>query len=250
MTDIFFYDAHLHLQKMAPPQIREVLLAAKENQVKYLLCNATSEQDWPNVANLSKLHKNIIPFFGIHPWEKSIHNNWETKLIKYLTDYSAGLGEIGLDKNSLIPIKQQEETYLHQIILAKKLNLPTTLHIIHQWEKFFSLTKDYGLPTSCLLHAFYSSKEIAFKLIDLGLYLSLSTKFIFSQKALTTIKSLPLDRILIETDAPKEFLPQDIPYLVKHLATIKGKDYLETTYILQQNLKEFLSHIINLYPAI
>ena len=93
-----YFDAHAHLQNMV--DLKKALLKAETAQIQGIICNATHEDDWGKVIELSKTYSNIHVCLGVHPWFLgSLKKGWEARLERLLKENpSYMVGEIGLDK--------------------------------------------------------------------------------------------------------------------------------------------------------
>ena len=116
------------------------------------------------------------------------------------------MGEIGLDYHWMTAPKDvQERVFRRQIQLSKKLNLPFVVHTRDALEDTYEIIKSEGVgPRGGIMHSYSGSLEMAERFIELGMMISFSGVVTF--KKATDIqeaaRSLPLDKILVETDAP------------------------------------------------
>ncbi|CDO99620.1 unnamed protein product [Coffea canephora] len=205
------FDAHCHLQdprvfNMAPQIIRKAL----DNGVAHFAVNGVSESDWHLVKEMSDRHPSVIPNFGIHPWFVADRTpNWLNTLKEFFeANPAASVGEIGLDKGSRgkqIDFTDQVEVFRQQLQLAKELKRPASIHCVRAFGDLLDILKSEGpFPAGVLLHSFLGSAEMVPEFAKLGAYFSFSG-FLMSMKetkARKMLKSVPRDRILLETDAP------------------------------------------------
>uniref|UniRef100_A0ACD5V4S2 Uncharacterized protein n=1 Tax=Avena sativa TaxID=4498 RepID=A0ACD5V4S2_AVESA len=205
------FDAHCHLQDpriaaAAPSLIR----AATASGVSRFAVNGTSEKDWHLVKQMAQEHPAVVPCFGLHPWwvpERS--PDWMDSLRRFLAETpEAAVGEIGLDKGShgkTIDFGDQVEVFQRQLELAKELEKPVSVHCVRAFGDLLEILKRTGpFPAGVLLHSYLGSAEMVPSLANLGCYFSLSG-FLAGMKSTKTkkmLKAIPLDRILLETDAP------------------------------------------------
>ncbi|CAL5015316.1 unnamed protein product [Urochloa decumbens] len=204
------FDAHCHLQDprvvaVAPALIR----VATASGVARFAVNGTSE-DWHLVKQMAEDHPAVVPCFGLHPWwvpERS--PDWMDSLRRFFTETpEAAVGEIGLDKGShgkTIDFGEQVEVFQRQLELAKELERPVSVHCVRAFGDLLEILKQTGpFPAGVLVHSYMGSAEMVSGLANLGCYFSLSGFLtgMKSTKAKQMLKSIPLDRILLETDAP------------------------------------------------
>ncbi|MEM7672362.1 MAG: TatD family hydrolase [Verrucomicrobiota bacterium] len=208
-----FLDAHCHLQD---EQLASVLSEVFSSEIRAWIVNGTSPADWGSVAALADRDKRVIPAFGWHPWELTEcppEDSFE-RLRRYLELYpNAHVGEIGVDRwKEGLEDHLQIECLVKQIEIAAEFSRPVTLHCLKAWElleKAWKEAKDH--PKRMLLHAFNGSIEIAETWIDRGGYFSFSTYFLHArkEKIRTVFAKLPIDRLLLETDAPAMAPPSE-----------------------------------------
>lgn len=208
------FDSHCHLQD---PRIFEkapnVIKIALDNGVVNFAVNGTSENDWHLVKKMGDSYPSIIPNFGLHPWFVNERNpNWFETLKKCFENTpSAAVGEIGLDKGSKgreIDFNVQVEVFRKQLELAKELRKPASVHCVRAFENLLEIMKSVGpFPDGVILHSFLGSAEVVPHLVRLGAYFSFSgfLMYLKESKAIKMLKSIPIDRILLETDSPDAF---------------------------------------------
>jgi TatD DNase family protein len=235
-------DIHNHIQD---PSFKTDLLAAlaraQRAGVNMMVCNGTCESDWKTVAELGRNYPPIIPCFGLHPWNSKEHTkNWIKKLEKYLTENpNSAMGEIGLDNwiEGADP-DEQEKVLLEQLELAKKVNRPIMIHCVQAWGKMLEILKLQAPLPPMLLHAYSGSAEMVNELAGLGAYFSfagsaLRKKHIRTQE---TLKLIPVERLLIETDCPDIMPPNE--YIIHESEGKDGKPRNEPA-----NLKGILTGV-------
>ena len=210
-----FCDAHNHLQddRFGGRQA-ELVAAARSAGVTRMVVNGSCEEDWPAVAALAREFPGlVVPSFGYHPWyvgERTPH--WQETLREFL-DRTPGavIGEIGLDRwKPDLPYAGQEEAFLAQLRLAAERNLAASIHCLQTWGRLLELLRTTRRPArGFLLHSYGGPAEMVVPLAKLGAHFSFPGYFMHERKARQrdTFKAVPLDRLLIETDAPDQLLP-------------------------------------------
>jgi len=181
----------------------------------WLALNGTEENDWPAVAELAAQYPDFItPSFGLHPWKVGGRSSqWKQLLREFLVNHpEAGLGECGLDR--WIPehdIEDQLEVFRFQLDLALELNRPVTIHCLKAWGSMMDELRSRSVLPRFLMHSFNGSLEISRELVTMGAYFSFSGYFLHDRKSALcdVFRTLPPDRILLETDAP-DMLPPEI----------------------------------------
>jgi TatD DNase family protein len=209
------FDAHNHLQdERLAPYLGDILKTLPEVGIVRMVVNGSCEADWPQVLDLARRVPQVVASFGYHPWYvKERSPNWKEILIQHLDSVPSAIGEIGLDKwlkGGDLP--QQEEVFIWQLRLAAERNLPVSIHCLQAWGRLLEILKSEPRPTCGLvLHSFGGPTEMIKPLAELGAYFSLPGYFAHERKERqrATFKQVPVERLLIETDAPDQSLPEN-----------------------------------------
>jgi TatD DNase family protein len=179
--------------------------------------DAPQSSDGPALPEAAAGHTpalRITPSFGYHPWY--VHErtpDWHAILIRLLDQVPSAIGEIGLDRwKPDLPYEGQEEVFIAQLRLAAVRNLPASIHCLQSWGRMFDILKSE--PRSArgfLLHSYGGPKEMVKPFANLGAYFSLPGYYAHErkQRQRETFKHVPPDRLLIETDAPDQSLPEE-----------------------------------------
>lgn len=206
-----FFDAHNHLQSLRFGG-RQAELLAECPDVARMVVNGCCEEDWPAVAALAEAHRQVLPSFGYHPWcihERS--DDWEAELNRMLDAHSAAVGEIGLDRwKEGLNYEGQEDVFVTQLRIAAERNLPASIHCLKAWGRILELLQEGPVPErGFLLHSYGGPTEMVQAFAQLGAYFSFPGYFLRAAKGRhrEAFKSVPADRLLIETDAPDQRLP-------------------------------------------
>lgn len=216
------YDAHNHLHDdRLAPQLGSILTTLDSIGVVRMVVNGSCEEDWPQVLALAKRDVRVLPSFGYHPWY--VHertSNWQCELIRFLDSMPSAIGEIGLDKwilgrpplaqPSITPLPEQEDVFVWQLRLAAKRNLPVSIHCLQAWGAMLEILSREPRPhCGFVLHSYGGPREMVAPLAKLGAYFSLPGYFAHErkQRQRETFLAIPRDRLLVETDAPDQLLP-------------------------------------------
>ncbi|MBI5386294.1 MAG: TatD family hydrolase [Verrucomicrobia bacterium] len=207
------YDAHNHLQdgRFAGRQT-ELLAACASEGVARMVVNGACEAEWPQVLALARAHPVVLPSFGYHPWYVGERTaDWQANLVRFLEQAPGAVGEIGLDRwKPGLAYEGQEDVFVAQLRLAVERNLPVSIHCLQAWGRLAELLRANPRPErGFLLHSFGGPREMIVPLAKLGAYFGLPGYFAHERKARQrdTFKHVPRDRLLIETDAPDQRLP-------------------------------------------
>jgi TatD DNase family protein len=217
------FDAHNHLQdERLDPWRHEIVSQMPQTGLAEMVVNGSCEQDWPQVAELTRQHAWMRPAFGLHPWYvKQRGSEWLTVLRSHLEAHSnAVVGEIGLDRWIENPdIEAQLDCFRAQMALAVELERPATIHCLRAFGLLEEMLRSIPRPPrGFLLHSYGGPAEMVPAFIQLGAYFSISPYFAHPRKAaqLATFAKIPLERLLTETDAPDMWPPDDLnPHLLQ-----------------------------------
>lgn len=208
------YDAHNHLQddRFGGRQ-NELMRDCMGEGLVRVVVNGACEEDWPRVAELARQHPQVLPSFGFHPWylhERTLH--WRENLLRYLDQVPSAVGEIGLDRwKPALPYDDQEEVFIAQLSIAAERNLPASIHCLKTWGRMLELLKTGPRPArGFLLHSYNGPRAMIESFAGLGAYFSLPGYYAHERKdpQRETFRHVPTERLLIETDAPDQMLPE------------------------------------------
>lgn len=208
-----FVDSHCHLHLLELDKLKitlsKVIDDAIANKVTALLCVATNLAEHVKLTTIAKEFAIVKISVGSHPEHADQDNATLEEWLKLASDlYVVGIGETGLDyyynsaRNCII---KQQESFIKQIYIAKTVNKPLIIHSrMAKQDTINILTTEKALLASGVMHCFTEDWSMAQKALDLGFYISFSGIITFSNAAelRDVVKKVPLDRILIETDAP------------------------------------------------
>lgn len=253
------FDSHNHLQRFADPA--RIIAEARDAGVAGCVVNGTREADWPQVADLARRFPDFVrPAFGLHPWwahERS--PDWLVRLEDMLDRFpAASIGECGLDGwVDGPPLEVQRAVFLPQLALARRRGLPLTVHALHAWEPLFDALAEEAPPERFLLHSFGGSAELVKRLTPLGAWFSFSGHFLHPRKAkvVDAFRTVPRDRLLLETDAPDMRPPDDfaphraaegnhpanLPAIARGLAARLGTDPESLAALTARNHQRFFT---------
>ena len=230
-------DSHCHLDhEPLLSDLTNVIQRSKNVGIKKLLTISTSFESFSRIKDLIKIDEMIYGTIGIHPHESSKDKITSGEIIKNLKENEKiiGIGETGLDfyyNNS--EKEKQISSFKEHIEASIETNKPLIVHSRDAEKETFEILNEYkNKNLKILMHCFTGSLNFANKLQSLNAYFSASGIITFknSLDLQNTFKSLPLDKILIETDSPflapvpnrgKKNEPSFIDHTAKKLAEIK-----------------------------
>lgn len=205
------FDAHCHLQdKRLLPLLDTVMDRAGQAGVTDMMCCGTEERDWPRVCELARRFPQVRISFGLHPWHISTRRStWLETLRKFLLTSPSAVGEIGLDHTLDRELfEDQESVLIAQLNLARELRRPVSIHCRKAWGRLIELLDHHGWPEAgVMFHSFSGSRELVPSLSKHGAYCSFSGAITHpgNIRGRNALAIVPLNRLLIETDAPDIF---------------------------------------------
>lgn len=239
---IEYIDSHCHLDFSEFDDDRaRVLESCLAQGVKTILVPGVEQTQWPRLERLCTQHGQLRFAVGIHPW-------WIAKNLDPLEDdgtrlsekakdflsseYCLAIGECGLDANIDVDMETQIAVLEWHLRLALEAQLPVILHCVKAHNPMLATLNKYeGLRG--VVHAFSGSEELAQQYWRKGFYLGAGGVLSYERanKTRNAFKSLPLEAILLETDAPDMPLsgrqgqrnsPENIPMIAQTLASLKS----------------------------
>jgi TatD DNase family protein len=211
-------DSHCHLQDQYRPDDLAVLGAVSEAQqagVGGLVCVGTDALTSRQAVALSSEIRRAQPGFdawatiGLHPHEASSGvGEVEAVLVESMADAGdvvVAVGECGLDYHyDHSPRPVQRDAFAAQIALAHRHSLTLVVHTRQAWDDTLDILRTEGVPARTVMHCFTGGADEARRCLDLGAYLSFSGIVTFKNASDVRAAALlcPLDRLLVETDAP------------------------------------------------
>lgn len=234
-------DSHCHLNyKGLVEQQRDVLDRARARGVTAMLNIATRESEWDAVLAAAEAHSDVWASVGIHPHDADQHPDVDTDKLTQRAQHPrvVGIGETGLDYfYDKSDRERQRASFRTHLVAAQQSGLPVIVHTRDAEEDTLALLteakadEDFG----GVIHCFTARADFARAALDLGLYISLSGIVTFKNAAdlQATARWLPLDRLLVETDAPflapvphrgKTGEPGFVADTLAFLAALRGDD--------------------------
>ena len=244
-------DSHCHLDhEPLFSDLKNVIQRSKDVGIEKLLTISTSLESFSRIKELIKIDEMIYGTIGIHPHESSKDIITSKEIIKDLRENSKiiGIGETGLDFYYNNSEKEKQISSFKQHIEASiETNKPLIVHSRDAEKETFEILNQYkNQNIKILMHCFTGSKQFSEKLLTLNSYFSASGIITFknSTNLQETFKSLPLDKVLIETDSPflapvpnrgKKNEPSYIDFTAAKLAEIKNISKSELIKITTNN---------------
>lgn len=254
-----FVDSHCHLDRVNLDAYQgdfDLMLAhAKESGVSHMLCVSVDAQSFPQVQAIAKKYDHIYASAGIHPDEDSPLNPDHDELMRWANQEKiVALGETGLDYFHDSDKKSQQHRFRMHIEVAKEVKKPLIIHTREARNDTISILKEcQANQIGGVMHCFTEDIDMAKKAMDLGFYISFSGIVTFKNalQIQEVAQYVPLDRILIETDAPfltphphrgKANYPCYLPLVAEKIAALR---HISLEEIAESTTKNFFRLFLN-----
>jgi TatD DNase family protein len=246
-------DTHAHLDDARFDGDRDAMIArAREAGVEHLVtigCDLTTSRA---AVELADRYPFVYATVGVHPHEaKQIGDSWYDDLRRLAQHKKVvAYGEIGLDYHyNHSPPKLQRERFREQITLARDLRLPIVVHTREAQDDTITVLKEENAAdVGGVFHCFSGDARLAKDALDLGFLLSFSGVITFQNATMLRdiVKTVPMDRILVETDSPyltpaphrgKRNEPAHVRLVAEKIAAIQGMTADQVAELTSQNAR-------------
>ena len=249
-------DSHCHLDfPELAADIAQVLVRMEQNGVGWALCAGVTLERLPAVLDLAHTHANLFAAVGVHPDTQDGAEPDEATLVALAADPKVvAIGETGLDYYRLEgDLEWQRERFRVHIAAARATGKPLIIHTRAAAADTLRILKEEKADAiGGVFHCFTEDMDTARQALDLGFMISFSGILTFKNAvALKDVaRAVPLDRILVETDAPylapaphrgKTNEPGYVRYVAEELARLKGLDFAEIAHATSANFFHLFS---------
>ena len=231
-------DTHAHLDhERFKDDVDQVIERAKLSQVQSIITVGADLASSRQAVEFARRYPDVIATVGVHPHDAdSVSDSVLNEIAILAQDEGVvAIGEIGLDYHyDFSPRDVQRRVFAIQISLARELELPIVVHVREAYQDVMSILKsEHAEDVGGIVHCFSGDREVAKDCLDMGFYISVGGILTFanSQELREIIRGLPMDRILLETDAPyltpvpyrgKRNEPAYVVHVAEALANLKG----------------------------
>ncbi|WP_424192176.1 TatD family hydrolase [Ampullimonas aquatilis] len=256
-----FIDSHCHIDF---PELAErnaaILANMQANDVSHAMCISVNLENFPRVLAMAEAHDNIFASVGVHPDYEDVTEPSVAQLVELAKHPKViAIGETGLDyyrlgDKTVADMDWQRERFRVHIRAARVSGKPLIIHTRNASEDTLKIMQEEGADQiGGVMHCFTESLAVAQAALAMNFYISMSGIVTFkSAKDLQAVaKEIPLDRLLIETDAPylapiphrgKTNEPAWVRHVGEFLADLRGEPL---TTLAQATTNNF----IRLFPA-
>jgi len=266
------FDTHAHLNFFEFDEDRDELIKKCLSQKMGIINIGTNFQSSEKAIDISEKYSDVFASVGLHPTniasdffkskecsktaEGFLEDGLDYDKYKELAKSKkvVAIGECGLDywyrpkgaaKKELFK-EEQKKFFIKQLDMAEELNLPVIIHCRSAFDDLFNILSKRKVRG--VLHCFTGTKEDVEKFLSFGLYFGING-IIFKMDSEEAIKTIPLDRILLETDCPylsppmfeERNNPLSLKYVIEEIARIKGVSVEEIEEITRKNTKDLFN---------
>jgi TatD DNase family protein len=232
-----FVDSHCHINFPELAADMDGLLARmQENEVGSALCVSVNLEDFPQVLAIAEQHANIFASVGVHPDYEGVEDPSVSRLVELARHPKViAIGETGLDYFRLQgDLEWQRERFRNHIRAARDSGKPLIIHTREAAaDTLRIMAEERAMESSGVMHCFTETWEVAEAALTMGFYISFSGIVTFknARQIKEVAQRVPLDRILIETDAPylapvphrgKLNQPAFVKHVAEEIATLRG----------------------------
>lgn len=237
-------DSHCHLYMLEGTNqgedLTEVMAQAKAHDVHHMLCVGVTLEGFPQVLKIAKANDNIACSVGVHPCDVGDQAVTAATIAELAADTKVvAIGETGLDYFRLEEDDQaarevQQLSFSNQISAAIQVDKPLIIHTrAAKQDTLAVLRESQADRVGGVMHCFTEDWEMAEAALELNFYISISGIVTFKKadQVKEVAKRVPLDRLLVETDAPylapvpfrgKENRPAYVRYVAEAIAELRG----------------------------
>lgn len=235
------FDTHVHLNaRQYRDDLEEVIERAHKAGVKYMVVVGFNQETIPLALEIAEKHENIYAAVGWHPVDAIDCTEEDLQWIEELASHPkvVALGEMGLDYHwDKSPKDVQKRVFKEQIALAKKLSMPIIIHNREATEDVLGiLEEENAKEVGGIMHCYSDSTEYVDRILAMDFHISLGGPVTFknAKSPKEVAKVVPLDRLLIETDAPylaphphrgKRNEPALVTLVAEEIAELKAISY-------------------------
>ncbi len=240
-------DTHCHLTMLS--NYKEDLEEARREGVNIVVTVGTDWEDSKKVKEIVERNDNVYGIVGIHPHESKRYKPSDVEdFLSLLDNKILGFGEVGLDfYKNYSPRENQISIFEAFVELASSKGIPLVIHTRSAEEKTAEILESQRGKLKGIIHCFSGSKDFARRMLDLGFYISFAGNITYKpERSKELVHYIPVDRILLETDAPflspvpvrgKKNKPSYVKYTYKFLSEVLNIPFKELEERIDENFK-------------
>jgi TatD DNase family protein len=236
-------DTHVHLDMMPDPD--QAVFRARDNGLDAIVAVGMDLESNRRTLELAAKHPDMVrPALGAHPWNIR-ETDWLDNLafLKKELPRAVALGEVGLDYKVKVDKKLQQKVLGELLDLAAGLNKPVLLHSRFSQKRCLQMLRDARIAKA-VFHWYSGPLDMLDQILNAGYHVSATPALAYSPPHQAALRHAPLDRILVETDAPEEYQgklsePSDVLTTIALLADLKNQPRRDILIATTQNALKF-----------
>jgi TatD DNase family protein len=252
-------DSHCHLDFSCFDHDRaEVLNHCRQLAVETIVIPGTQASQWQKQIDLCHLYPQLRFALGLHPYFlnrfEPLHLVELSQLLNQFQDEVLAVGEIGLDTHIDVDWKLQLQVFEQQLSIAEEHRLPVILHHRNTHNELIRTLKTKQFTQGGIVHAFSGSVQQANTYIDLGFKIGIGGGITYSRASKTrkTIAQLPINCLVLETDAPdmplmgkqgKRNSPEYLPDIFESLLSLRNETKQQLLQACSDNVRVSLANL-------
>lgn len=245
-------DSHCHFDfDIFANQRDTVLQQCLDAGIQTLIIPGVAPKQWPLLTSLCHQYCSLKHTLGLHPWwiDKQSAVSLDTLTEQLISNLNrsrvVGIGECGLDKNITVPLSQQLSIVHTHLEVAVEYHLPIIFHSYKAHNELLAAIDYYGAKQG-VIHGFSGSIELALQYWKRGFTIGIGGTITYSraEKTRRTVQQLPIDAIVLETDAPdmplagqqgKANSPLNLIKVAKEVAQLRQEPFADICAATTQN---------------
>lgn len=204
------FDSHCHFDFPAfNGQQQKLWRECHDHHIDFLTIPGTCPEQWTGAAGLADELDGVFYACGLHPWWVDDFTGTKDELADNIHDFvtnyrPVAIGECGLDAAIQTHHDLQEDFFDLQVALACELDMPLIIHVRKSHNPVIRTLKHYRPQRGGVIHGFSGSTELARQYWEMGFYLGIGGTITYprARKTITAVREMPLEALLLETDAP------------------------------------------------
>jgi TatD DNase family protein len=240
-------DTHCHIDSDRYDEDRDIILKEIEENLEFAVNIGYDLESSKRSVELADKYEFMYAVVGVHPTDINGYNDELEESLEKLAENPkvVAIGEIGLDYHWMKDEKEeQKKIFRRQLELSRRVKKPVVIHTRDATADTIEILKEYK-DIKGILHCYPGSYESALELMN-NYYFGIGGVVTFknSKKTVEAVSKIPLDRLVIETDAPyltptpfrgKRNHPIYVEYVAQKIAEIKGVSYEEVVRVTTEN---------------
>jgi TatD DNase family protein len=242
-TQMGLIDGHVHLSEIEPLE-RAVENAVNAGVKRMVAVSMNLDSCRKTLVLADRFPDTILPAIGYHPWSIKAEEVEDTLIfITQNLHRCVALGEVGLDYKVKVKKKLQKAVFSKLLNLAVKSNKPVIIHSRFSYQRTYEMAVAAGVKKA-VFHWYSGPMDILDNILASGFFVSATPALAYSPHHQAAMARAPLDRILIETDAPVQYgdrasEPADLNETLFHLSRIKKIPEDKLAGMVTKNAKRF-----------